>query len=200
MPRAFSEKEKERIRRLLLEEGHRRLNTTGVQKTTIEDFARAANISKGAFYKFYPTKEVLFFDVFGELENDLKSTFDRLMRTLDISDIPRSLKSIILETMFSEEVQTFFKHKDELSYVQGMLDETTIDIRLSHDLVYINGVYSAMEKLGITPQADPEETLAYLHGVIYLFFAKKVISDKYFKDVVAAAISTMVDVVLGKGE
>jgi len=61
-PRAFTEQEKEAIQEKLLDAAEAFLSTTGIRKTTVEDLAKAAGISKGAFYSFYESKEVLFWE------------------------------------------------------------------------------------------------------------------------------------------
>ena len=68
MPRAFSEQEKELIRKRLLEQGHRQFSAYGLRKTNIEELAEAAGISKGAFYLFYASKEAIFMDVVEQVE------------------------------------------------------------------------------------------------------------------------------------
>jgi AcrR family transcriptional regulator len=61
-PRAFTPEEKERVRERLIAAAQNFLSSTGVRKTTVEDLAKAAGISKGAFYLFYNSKELLFMD------------------------------------------------------------------------------------------------------------------------------------------
>jgi AcrR family transcriptional regulator len=61
-PKAFSDKERELVRLKLMDAADGFLSTTGIRKTSVEELARAAGISKGAFYLFYPSKELLFLD------------------------------------------------------------------------------------------------------------------------------------------
>ncbi len=63
MPKGFTEREKELIRKRLLREGAKQFSAYGLKKTNIEELAEAAKISKGAFYLFYESKEALFMDV-----------------------------------------------------------------------------------------------------------------------------------------
>lgn len=62
MPRAFTDDERELIAKRLLEQGSELFATHGLRKTSVEELARAAGISKGAFYLFYDSKEALFMD------------------------------------------------------------------------------------------------------------------------------------------
>ena len=63
MPKAFTERDKELIRARLIQAGDKQFSAYGLKKTNIDALARAARISKGAFYLFYESKEALFMDV-----------------------------------------------------------------------------------------------------------------------------------------
>jgi AcrR family transcriptional regulator len=63
MPKAWSEREKDLVRKTLQIEGKKLFEKFGLQKTTIDDIVRAARISKGAFYLFYSSKELLYQEI-----------------------------------------------------------------------------------------------------------------------------------------
>ena len=71
MATAFSESEKEQIRNRLLEAAEECLGRYGVKKTTVDQLVKMAGISKGAFYQFFPSKEVLFFHVLEDFQGSL---------------------------------------------------------------------------------------------------------------------------------
>jgi len=68
---AFTEKEKELIKAKLHSAAEQCLRTLGVRKTTVEQLAKRAGISKGAFYIFYASKEILFFEVLEVFQNSI---------------------------------------------------------------------------------------------------------------------------------
>src|SRR3712207_797072 len=70
MPKGFSEREKAIIREKLLEKGRECFATYGIRKTSVEDLTDAAGISKGAFYLFFDSKELLFFEILGQFETE----------------------------------------------------------------------------------------------------------------------------------
>jgi AcrR family transcriptional regulator len=72
MPRGFNEREKDAIRANLLDAGRAKLIAVGMGKTSVEELARAAHISKGAFYQFFPSKEALFMALFAEAEHSYR--------------------------------------------------------------------------------------------------------------------------------
>jgi AcrR family transcriptional regulator len=72
MPKAWSEREKEYIKKTLLSEGKTLFEKYGLQKTTVDEIVNAAQISKGSFYIFYQSKEELYFDVLDSAEQELR--------------------------------------------------------------------------------------------------------------------------------
>ena len=68
---AFSEEENRNIREALFAEAKARAMTVGTRKTSVEELTNAVGISKGSFYKFYDSKELLFFVVLESIHTEL---------------------------------------------------------------------------------------------------------------------------------
>ena len=81
MATAFTTEEKEVIRKKLHKVAKECLQRYGVKKTTVDQMAAMADISKGSFYNFYSSKEMLFFAVLEEYQIDV---MDRLTEQLDM--------------------------------------------------------------------------------------------------------------------
>ena len=79
-PRAFTEQEKGVIQKKLMDAAEDALSTTGIRKTTVEDLAKAAGISKGAFYLFYDSKELLFLDALEREQERIHNTMIERIR------------------------------------------------------------------------------------------------------------------------
>jgi AcrR family transcriptional regulator len=71
MATAFTESEREQIRIRLMGAAENCLGKYGVKKTTVDQLVQMAGISKGAFYQFFPSKEILFFNVLEEFQASL---------------------------------------------------------------------------------------------------------------------------------
>ncbi len=67
MAYGFTTEERQRIRLALRRQACACAVSPGMRKTTVEALTQAAGISKGAFYLFYPSKELLFLEVLEEL-------------------------------------------------------------------------------------------------------------------------------------
>lgn len=81
-PKAFSAQEKDLVRARLVDAAEKALATTGIKKTSVEELARAAGISKGAFYLFYDSKELLFLDA---LEREQARIHDAILTRVQAS-------------------------------------------------------------------------------------------------------------------
>lgn len=81
MATAFTSEEKEVIRKKLHKVAKECLQRYGVKKTTVDQMAVMVDISKGSFYNFYSSKEMLFFAV---LEEYQIGVMDRLTEQLDM--------------------------------------------------------------------------------------------------------------------
>ena len=79
MATAFTAEEKEVIRKKLHKVAKECLQRYGVKKTTVDQMAAMVDISKGSFYNFYSSKEMLFFAVLEEYQIDV---MDRLTEQL----------------------------------------------------------------------------------------------------------------------
>lgn len=79
MATAFTDTEKEFIEKKLKEVAYDCLRKYGVRKTTVDQIVQMTGIAKGSFYKFYDSKEILFFTV---LEDYQKSIIDELINKI----------------------------------------------------------------------------------------------------------------------
>ena len=71
---AFTDEQNEQIRNDLIREAQRCGITIGMRKTSVEQLAEAVGISKGSFYKFFDSKELLFFAVLEDIHTCLLYT------------------------------------------------------------------------------------------------------------------------------
>lgn len=63
MPKVYSEQERLDIISRLKKEANILMQEKGVKKTTVDELVKRVGIPKGTFYLFYPSKEMLLFDV-----------------------------------------------------------------------------------------------------------------------------------------
>jgi len=76
---SFTEKERVGIVAALRRAAARHAAEEGMRKTTVDELTVEAGISKGAFYKFYPSKEHLFLDMLEQWHNEIENRTERAM-------------------------------------------------------------------------------------------------------------------------
>jgi len=93
---SFTDKERAGIIATLRLAAGRCAASVGMKKTTVDELALEAGISKGAFYKFYESKEHLFLDM---LEQWYQSIYDSLAQVLrdNATAPPRQRAALMLK-------------------------------------------------------------------------------------------------------
>jgi AcrR family transcriptional regulator len=77
MPKAFSEADRQRIKAKLIWAGKNLINRMGLRHLCVDDAARAAGISKGSFYSFFPSREDFVLSVFEAWETEYRGALIR---------------------------------------------------------------------------------------------------------------------------
>lgn len=110
MPKIYSDEEKKQIIEKLKKEANVLMQEKGVKKTTVDELVKRAGIPKGTFYLFYPSKEMLLFDVSQDFHKQvdayitngvLKIINDKniSMNEPDFSDCVEEFTDVILDAM-----------------------------------------------------------------------------------------------------
>jgi AcrR family transcriptional regulator len=173
MPKPFSAAEKELITRRLLEQGEKQFSLYGLHKTNIEEIARAAGISKGAFYAFYASKEALFMDVVEQVEVRVRAQI--LDRITQPGASPRDRLLQVLRTAFElfESVpilQVFTGSDFDLLFHRVPAEK--ISEHFAADRLFAVDLVAACRSAGISIQVSPEQIIALLYPLVIAFMHK----------------------------
>ncbi len=167
MPKAFTDHEKDLIRKRLLEQGYKQFSTYGLQKTNIEELAEAAGISKGAFYLFYASKEALFMDVVEQVEQRFRQ---ELFAMVDLpGPSPRARLFAILQHAFHR-VKTIpllqFLTSNDYDLLFRRVPPETFQEHLANDRVFLNELIARCQNAGIHLRVQPEEMISLLYPLV----------------------------------
>jgi len=80
MARSFSDREKNNIRKYLMDTCKQNWSQFGYKKTSVDELCRQVGISKGAFYIFFDSKEALFCEVLCCVQKEI---FDAASQVMD---------------------------------------------------------------------------------------------------------------------
>lgn len=117
MATAFTSEEKEVIRKKLHKVAKECLQRYGVKKTTVDQMAVMVDISKGSFYNFYPSKEMLFFTILEEYQIDVMNRLTEQLgmeTKIDTNRLVQLLYDFYQDFRYSFMYTIFKNHEMEL--------------------------------------------------------------------------------------
>ena len=117
MATAFTSEEKEVIRKKLHKVAKECLQRYGVKKTTVDQMAAMVDISKGSFYNFYSSKEMLFFKVLEEYQIDVMNCLTEQLgmeTKIDTNRLVQLLYDFYQDFRYSFMYTIFKNHEMEL--------------------------------------------------------------------------------------
>ena len=106
MPKIVSEEERGLVKDAMYDATIGLIRKKGVRKVTVDDITEAVGISKGAFYMYYPSKEVCIYEVLKQNEKALFARMEEIMQQ-DLRDRERCA-ALIREVMLSQDSLILF--------------------------------------------------------------------------------------------
>jgi AcrR family transcriptional regulator len=177
---AFDDRERERIREALLEAGRERFARYGLRKTTIADLTEPAGIATGTFYRFFDSKEALFWAV---LEGEREDALARYEAAVEAAEGPEE-EIVALLTAICDEIETNPLTRAVLAdgeidrLIRGMSDEELAEGHrrsVEHLLPYVESWQAA----GVAPDADPEVVAGVLRAVTFVTLHRDELGPSY---------------------
>jgi AcrR family transcriptional regulator len=192
MPKAFSEREKELIQARLLEHGYNLFSTYGLKKTNVEELARAAGISKGAFYRFYESKEALFMDVTEQVEIHLRQ---ELFALVDLpGPTPRARLYAIMQKAFSL-LSTIpllqFLTGSDYDLLFRRIPPAKFQEHLEGDRAFFVQLIARCQQAGIPIQVQPDQIISLLYPLVLTVLH----ADDFGKDNFTGSIEVLLELV-----
>ena len=185
MATAFSDNEKELIRKKLNEVAQVCLWKYGVRKTTVDQIVQMAGISKGSFYNFYASKEILFFTV---LEEYQKSIIDELTSKLQEEYIGIDKFSELIYELYQNVRQSFIMNiiqNQEFEYLIRKLPKELIINHHSLDGILTKKIFSHIK---VKDNINIDVVTASLRAIFMSMIYIEEIGEKDFDEVLRLLI------------
>src|SRR5664279_4442600 len=147
VPRAFSADESDHIRSRLKAAGGDAFARRGLRGTTIDELARAAGISKGAFYRFYDSKEALLLALLDEYETAAHAEIEAAVRVDPQGGIEYLIDSAI-HALESHPLLMVLMSEEGLRVLWTATPEQQM-LLLESDLRLVQRVVSVMRDAGV---------------------------------------------------
>jgi len=192
MPKGFSDREKEIIRASLLEKGRELFGRYGLKKTNVEDLTRAAGISKGAFYDFYPSKELLFFDILEQFEAELRQTFYQKVFEPGVSPRQR-FKELMIEMVVTLDENPILKFFTTEEYAQLLrkLPPERVQKHVANDQTVLTRVIIENQGKGFREDVD----MKLVTGLYMTLFLVGLHKDEFDSQVFTCTVDVLADLI-----
>ena len=174
---AFSDFETEQIYKALLAETRRCAVTLGMRKTSVDRLTQTVGISKGSFYRFFESKELLFFAVLEDIHAELYDVADGVLReNINLPPAERAAKAIlaVCKRMSDTGVMTFIEND-----VTALLQRLPENIKAEHYHDDETHIRALLESNSLIPNGGMELATATVRGLILTISHKEQIGLRY---------------------
>ena len=161
---AFTEDQNETIRRDLIREARRCGVTIGMRKTSVEQLTNAVGISKGSFYKFFPSKELLFFAMLEDIHTECFAVAQASLReTAAQSPADRVAEAILAACRWLSETQALVFVENDAEFLLRRLPDEVKTAHYHDDETHIRAL---LESGGLRPKGGIALATAAIRGLI----------------------------------
>jgi len=177
MAAKFTEKEMAEIRAKLKEAAQKHASSRGIRKTTVDDLCANAGISKGAFYKFYESKEALFFEIVEDWHFQIYGGALEIIQSAENTpDEERVYQALLYACQALEEYPIVEFYENDLPYLLRKMPQEVLDEHYHDDEKHIADLIAAS---GIRLKVSPELASAAVRTLILSFSDRAHIGPLY---------------------
>ena len=191
MATAFTAEEKEVIRKKLHKVAKECLQRYGVKKTTVDQMAAMVDISKGSFYNFYSSKEMLFFTVLEEYQIDVMNRLTEQLGTetkIDTNRLVQLLYDFYQDFRYSFMYTIFKNHEMEL-----LIRKLPKEVITNHHLIDDRMVKKIVSRINIRENISVEIVSALFRTIAMTILHIEEIGEEQFDTTLKLVIQGIVE-------
>ena len=191
MATAFTTEEKEVIRKKLHKVAKECLQRYGVKKTTVDQMAAMVDISKGSFYNFYSSKEMLFFTVLEEYQIDVMNCLTEQLGMevkIDTNRLVQLLYDFYQDFRYSFMYTIFKNHEMEL-----LIRKLPKEVITNHHLIDDRMVKKIVSRIDIRENVSVEIVSALFRTIAMTILHIEEIGEEQFDTTLKFVIQGIVE-------
>ena len=191
MATAFTSEEKEVIRKKLHKVAKECLQRYGVKKTTVDQMAAMTDISKGSFYNFYSSKEMLFFTVLKEYQIDVMNRLTEQLgmeTKIDTNRLVQLLYDFYQDFRYSFMYTIFKNHEMEL-----LIRKLPKEVITNHHLIDDRMVKKIVSRIDIRENVSVEIVSALFRTIAMTILHIEEIGEEQFDTTLRLVIQGVVE-------
>ena len=174
---AFTDEQNETIRKDLIREARRCGVTIGMRKTSVEQLTEAVGISKGSFYKFFDSKELLFFAVLEDIHTEGYAAAQKtLQENESLPPADRAAAAILAACRWLAETKAFLFIENDADFLLRRLPEEVKTAHYHDDETHIRAL---LEAGGLQPKGGMALAAATVRGLILTVSHQEQIGARY---------------------
>ncbi|WP_413363358.1 TetR/AcrR family transcriptional regulator [Lysinibacillus sp. 3P01SB] len=179
MPK-FTDNEKEHIKQNLLTKGRNIFIKYGLAKTSIDEIIKECGIAKGTFYKFFDSKEELYYEILINEVEVREGVLNELFRkNLTSKELLHSFFHFSFDSVEKNPfLQQFFQNEDHERLIRKLPDQMS-EFNQMNAMRGIQAVNLLIEQ-GTLPTNDPRVIVGIMQAVLTLRLHKNEIGDDIF--------------------
>jgi AcrR family transcriptional regulator len=166
VPRAFTRDESDYIRDRLKQAGQEAFARRGLRGTTVDELARAAAISKGAFYRFYDSKESLLLALLDDYETAMHAEIEQAVRADPRGGIDHLIDSAV-HALVRHPLLGVLMSEEGLRVLQACPPEQQTML-LDRDVRMVAGVVAVMRESGVDLGVPQRVFLGLLRSLVFV--------------------------------
>ena len=201
MPKGFTDQENDLIRKRLIDQGFKLFSVYGLRKTNIEEIAKAAGISKGAFYNFYVSKETLFMDVIEDVE--LRARKEILVAIETPGKTPRARLFVVFKKAFSL-LETLpilrFLTGSDSDMLFRRIPVEKLQEHLASDNLFMSELIDKCKNEGIPIKIPPDHIVGLIYPLVISMLHKDDLKQEKFNDSIDILLELVAAYCLGELE
>ena len=201
MPAKFSDDEKIQLREALVKTAKEAFVRFGLKKTSVEDLTTAVGIGQGTFYRFFDSKEELFFEI---LEREELMIADQINAMLSDCDLTKTtLKSVLIRSltlMNENEMMSIVTAQGEYGRLLRRIPQGKLTSHLARERQCIQDKVEILQKRGVVRPVRPEVITGMLYGLSALYQHRKEIGINVFDEAVELLVDSVCDALGMRGD
>ncbi len=200
MPKGFTDQEKKNIELSLISAGKDAFGRFGIKKTSVDELAKSAGISKGAFYMFFQSKEDLYFSILGQYEKEIQNRIFELLNK-DSGDDRQKMKEVLKEIIKTVENDFFFQRllaKNEYDYLRRRLSPQQVEAAFQTDIDFASQLTGIWRRNGKLKVDDTELITGVLRAVFMVFMHREDVGSERFMDVIDFLLDAVIEKMIKK--
>lgn len=195
MSRGFNKHEKQFITNSLIEQGKILFSKFGFQKTSILEITKNVGIASGTFYKFFNSKEELYFVILEMEEKKIKEQ----LANVDIfkeNQPKKALKSILKQMIDTIETNPLIRELYFGSTMEDMLRKLppeTLEKHFNNDSASLLPLIEKLKIEGVIIEEKPEIIAGVLCSLFVLTLHQKEIGVEVYQETIELFIDLIVE-------